>query len=227
MKNISESEVRNYCIRALKREWRSSIMGAALFAAIGVTFLTIITINYKAILNQGESKVTSVFWLIVIWIVLLATEAALIRRTYRVIKNVENTELVKSIRRQLPEYDCNEEIDHIFSILDADFANARCDIGNFCMGSEWMLGSSVSGSAAIKYENIERYHWIRERGDDDSRTKRYLYIVCMGEGFRFAEKGSHEVFLKLQKMLPDKELTRAKSRDALCEIYNAMRNKSS
>lgn len=136
-KDISVNEMENYCMRELKRERRDLVIGTVLFGAIGMILLTVLTIYTT---NTGVNKRTTLFGFIVMWIIFLSALVLFIRKCYLTIQNVENASLVKSIRKQLPNQECNGEIEHIFSILDANFAKTQCSIGRFCLGSEWMMG---------------------------------------------------------------------------------------
>lgn len=196
--------MKNYCVIALKREYRNTLRTLLIVLISTISWQIIITYNISKI-TAGDIKI--LLFLSIFYIVSLFLQVHVIKRSLSKFKSKENTEFVRSIQCQFP-VNQNQDLDYLFTILNTDFNQTNTCYGNYYLGKIWMMGDCCGDiSVALKYSNINNYRWtIISSGKSN---KRVLIINCLDsmKTYKLRASGSYKVYQHLSLIIPDKKYT--------------------
>ncbi|MEG0320377.1 MAG: hypothetical protein RR627_10830 [Niameybacter sp.] len=219
--------MRNYCVEALKAE-RKDVIRSMIFNCTIILGLQIVCSFFLIdALNEGDKLFKAIFLYSIMLIVTIYFQTYFIRNCILKWRDIENTKLVKMIRLQLPSHACDREIDYIFNILNIDLESTKNHIGPYYFGKDWLMSVPTRRGLimAIKYTNIQKFHWDTISNNSDDSTTEGLIITCLHPNRDFTAGGinAHNLYSYLKETMPEKEFTRADAGKDLSTAYHAFK----
>lgn len=219
--------MRNYCVKALKAEQKNVIHSMILNCTMILGSQIFFSTFFIDALHEGDKLFKTFILYSFMLIVTISLQTYFIRDYILKRRNVENTQLVKMIRLQLPSHSCDREIDYIFNILNIDLESTKKHIGPYYFGKEWLMCVPTSRglTMAIKYTNIQKFNWDTIRHNSNDTTTEGLTITCLHPKRDFTTSGvnAHNLYLYLKETMPEKEYTRAEAGKDLAAAYDAFK----
>lgn len=223
------TKMNNYCMEALRMERKKTT------STMLITFIIILSIQVfsttflKATLQEGYALWMMILFYCVIFLITISIQLFLIIKCIKKWINAEHTDLVKSIRSQLPAAIREQELDYIFDVLNSDFERTQHKIGKYFIGNEWFIGMSYRNEyIAIPYNNIQKFKWetVKRGSGENASNIKGLVITCINPSIthKFTQRKSFDVYLYLKEMLPSEEFVREDARTQATALFQALKD---